>query len=61
MSTHISKSMSSKSIAERASSYNIDVFIVDGNDVISVYNLANELIEKVRNGIGPFFCRSTNL
>ncbi len=55
MSTHISKSMSSKSIAERASSYNIDVFIVDGNDVISVYNLANELIEKVRNGIGPFF------
>jgi len=55
MSTHISRSLSSKSIAERASSYNMDVFIVDGNDVLSVYKLARELVEKVRNGIGPFF------
>jgi len=53
--THITRSLSSKSIAERAASYNMKVFIVDGNDVISVYKVAKDCIEKIRNLNGPIF------
>jgi len=55
MSTHIHRSMSSKSIAERAQSYNMEVIVVDGNDVLSVYKASKYVIEKIREGYGPFF------
>ena len=52
-STHVSKVMKLKDIAERASSYGIPGIVVDGNDVISVYKAAKEAIERARKGEGP--------
>lgn len=53
--THITRSLSSRSIAERAASYNMKVMIVDGNDVLSVYKAAKEAVSEVRNLQGPIF------
>jgi len=47
------KHLSIKNIADRAKSYNISGKIVDGNDIIAVYQVMSETVEKVRNGGGP--------
>lgn len=51
--THISKSTSTTNIADRACSYNIPGVIVDGNDVLEVYEAARRAIDNARNGLGP--------
>tara|TARA_B100001093_G_scaffold119199_1_gene111822 strand:- start:1384 stop:2313 length:930 start_codon:yes stop_codon:yes gene_type:complete len=43
------------SILERARAFGIEAFNVDGQDVIAVNKLASDLVEKARNGKGPFF------
>ncbi|MFP3190091.1 MAG: thiamine pyrophosphate-dependent dehydrogenase E1 component subunit alpha [Thermoproteota archaeon] len=53
--THITRSLSSRSVAERASSYNMKVIVVDGNDVVSVYKAAKEAVTEIRNLNGPIF------
>ncbi len=55
MSTHISRAISSSNIAERAASYNQEVLVVDGNDVISVYKATKMAVEMIRKGEGPVF------
>ncbi|HLI46725.1 MAG TPA: thiamine pyrophosphate-dependent dehydrogenase E1 component subunit alpha, partial [Geobacterales bacterium] len=55
MSTHITRSLSSKSIADRAHAYNMEVLIADGNDVLSVYNATKEAIDMIRKGNCPVF------
>lgn len=45
--------MSVVDIADRAKSYNMPNKIVDGNDVIAVYNAAKEAVERAKNGEGP--------
>ncbi|MCL4417702.1 MAG: thiamine pyrophosphate-dependent dehydrogenase E1 component subunit alpha [Actinobacteria bacterium] len=52
-STHISKAMKIKNISQRASSYGIQGFTVNGNDVIAVYESAKEAIDRARKGNGP--------
>ncbi|MFQ6066595.1 MAG: thiamine pyrophosphate-dependent dehydrogenase E1 component subunit alpha [bacterium] len=52
-STHVSKVMKLKDIAERASSYGMPGIVVDGNDVISVYQTATKAIKRARKGEGP--------
>jgi len=42
-----------KDIATRAASYNMPGRVVDGNDVISVYEAASEVITQARGGEGP--------
>jgi len=44
---------SCKRIADRASGYNIPGVVVDGKDVIAVYQAAGEAIERARRGEGP--------
>jgi len=39
-----------KDIAERAKSYNIPGLIIDGNDVIAVYETVNKAVERARKG-----------
>jgi len=60
MSLPISKAISSKSIAERAAAYNINTFLADGNDPISVYKAFLDAAEICRRGEGPCFveCRT---
>jgi len=52
-STHVSKVMKIKDIAERASSYGIPGKVVDGNNIFSVYEAAREAILRAREGKGP--------
>lgn len=40
-------------IADRAAAYDIPGVVVDGNDVIAVYEAANEAVKRARAGEGP--------
>jgi hypothetical protein len=42
-----------KNLADRAVAYGIRSWIVDGNDVIAVYNAAKEAVDECRAGRGP--------
>lgn len=52
-STHYRRVTSIDNIADRASSYGIPGVVVDGMDVLSVYNEAGKAVERARKGGGP--------
>jgi len=52
-STPVSMTVRTKSIAERASIYNMPGKRVDGNDVVAVYEAAKEAVELAKSGGGP--------
>jgi len=52
-STPVSYHCAATSIADRAASYNIPGFSVDGYDVIAVYEAGGEAIARARRGDGP--------
>jgi len=60
MSTHIEKSISSLPIVKRADAYGMEGVVVDGMNVLEVYNASKKLIQKIRSGSGPKFmeCRT---
>lgn len=53
ISVPLSKQMHIKNISDRASSYGMPGITVDGNDVLEVYRVAKEAIERARSGGGP--------
>jgi TPP-dependent pyruvate/acetoin dehydrogenase alpha subunit len=53
MSTATSKSVAVQDIAIRSASYNFPGVIVDGNDVIEVYKITSDAIERARAGQSP--------
>lgn len=53
MSTSVKKSMNIENIADRAVSYGIQSFIVDGYDPIAVYETIEKAAEICRKGEGP--------
>lgn len=48
-----SKSTAAEHISNRAKGYGIEGVTVDGNDVLTVFEVAGRFIEKARNGGGP--------
>ncbi|PYR94773.1 MAG: pyruvate dehydrogenase [Acidobacteria bacterium] len=52
-STPISQQMAIKRIDERAESYGIAHELVDGNDMLAVYDVAKRMVESARAGHGP--------
>lgn len=52
-STPVSMTVKAKSIASRGAAYGIKGVAADGNDVLAVYEAAEELMEKARGGGGP--------
>ncbi|MHA7828975.1 MAG: thiamine pyrophosphate-dependent dehydrogenase E1 component subunit alpha [Roseovarius sp.] len=52
---HYSLSCPHKDISEAAAAYGIETEIVDGQDVIQVYNAAKEAVDRARSGKGPTF------
>lgn len=58
MSTSIEKHMNITDIADRASSYGIPGFIVDGNDVLEVHQTVSKAVEHCRKGDGPVLVES---
>jgi TPP-dependent pyruvate/acetoin dehydrogenase alpha subunit len=54
VSTKSSSSVAGGSVAKRAPGYEIPCRIVDGNDLEAVYFTAQEAIDFIRSGNGPF-------
>jgi pyruvate dehydrogenase E1 component alpha subunit len=52
-STRTSTMMLARNIADRAEAYGIPGATIDGNDVLAVYNAANEAITRARRRLGP--------
>lgn len=46
-------------LADRAAGYGIEFHSVDGNDVVAVATLQDELVSKVREGAGPMIVEAT--
>lgn len=53
MGTRQSRIMSVQNVADRASAYGIPGVMVDGNDVLVVYEAARKAVERARAGKGP--------
>jgi pyruvate dehydrogenase E1 component alpha subunit len=53
MGTRQSRVMNIENIADRAGAYGIPGVVVDGNDVLAVYEAAQKAVERARNGEGP--------
>ncbi len=52
-STPVKKQVPLRDLADRAKAYGISSYIVDGNDVIAVYRVAKQAVERCRTGEGP--------
>jgi len=53
MGTRQSRVMAIENVADRAAAYGIPGIVVDGNDVMAVYEIAHEAVERARGGGGP--------
>ncbi|MEM3760191.1 MAG: thiamine pyrophosphate-dependent dehydrogenase E1 component subunit alpha, partial [Candidatus Bathyarchaeia archaeon] len=53
MGTRQSRVMNIENIADRAIAYGIPGVVVDGNDVLAVYEATVKAVERARNGEGP--------
>ncbi|MGQ9538500.1 MAG: pyruvate dehydrogenase (acetyl-transferring) E1 component subunit alpha [Candidatus Bathycorpusculaceae bacterium] len=53
MGTRQSRVMKIENIANRAAAYGIPGAVVDGNDVLAVYEAASSAVERARRGEGP--------
>lgn len=52
-STPVRKQVPLENLADRAKAHGIASYIVDGNDVVAVYSIAKEAVERARAGEGP--------
>ncbi|MEM3061634.1 MAG: thiamine pyrophosphate-dependent dehydrogenase E1 component subunit alpha, partial [Candidatus Bathyarchaeia archaeon] len=52
-STYVSEVVRLNNIADRAMAYGIPGIVVDGNDVLAVYEASKRAVENARNGNGP--------
>ncbi|MGB7437049.1 MAG: thiamine pyrophosphate-dependent enzyme [Candidatus Acidiferrum sp.] len=52
-STPVRRQVPLEDLADRAKAYGISSYIVDGNDVVAVYNTTKEAVERARVGEGP--------
>jgi pyruvate dehydrogenase E1 component alpha subunit len=53
MGTRQSQVMLIENVADRAQAYGIPGIVVDGNDVLAVYEVAKEAVQRARAGKGP--------
>lgn len=60
-STPVSKQVPLRDLADRAKAYGIDSYIVDGNDVVAVYQTSKEAVERCRAGEGPIIIESKTM
>jgi TPP-dependent pyruvate/acetoin dehydrogenase alpha subunit len=52
-STPVKRQVPLENLADRAKAYGIPSYIVDGNDVVAVYSVAKEAVDRARTGDGP--------
>ena len=53
-STPLEKQMAVENVADRASAYGMPAEIVDGNDVVAIYEATQRALEHARGGNGPY-------
>ena len=53
VNTPAAQAVSTKDVAERAAAYGIPGVVVDGNDVLAVYEVAEAAVQRARAGQGP--------
>lgn len=53
ITTPTSQSLSTPDVASRASAYGIPGMVIDGNDVIEVYQAVSKAVKNARSGYGP--------
>lgn len=53
MSMPVSRGVPIKNIADRAGAYGFPGVVVDGNDVIAVYEAVRKSVQRARRGLGP--------
>lgn len=53
ISVHQSKQMAIEDVADRAAGYGFPGVVVDGNDLLAVYAVTREAVERARAGEGP--------
>jgi pyruvate dehydrogenase E1 component alpha subunit len=58
MSMAINKATKLEKLADRAKAYNIPGIVIDGNDVIAVYDNVSWAVEEARKGNGPILIES---
>jgi len=59
LSSRTKETMNISDIASRASSYGIPGIKIDGNDVVTVHNVAKAAVELARSGCGPTLIEAT--
>src|SRR5579859_2903251 len=60
-STPVSKQVPIHDLADRAKAYGIASAIVDGNDVVAVYQTAKDAVDRCRRGEGPVLIESKTM
>jgi TPP-dependent pyruvate/acetoin dehydrogenase alpha subunit len=60
-STPVARQVPLKNLADRARAYGIPSYVVDGNDVIAVYQTTKEAVELARRGEGPVLIESKTM
>src|SRR3989338_8420938 len=53
ISLPVSRQTASETIVQKAKNYGVEGVLVDGNDVLAVYKVTKDAIEKARRGQGP--------
>jgi pyruvate dehydrogenase E1 component alpha subunit len=53
ISTPVKKQTASNTLAQKAKAYGFDGVLVDGNDVLAMYAVSKEALQKARDGGGP--------
>lgn len=60
-STPVRRQVPIRNLADRARAYGITSYIVDGNDVVAVYRVAKEAVERCRAGEGPILIEAKTM
>jgi TPP-dependent pyruvate/acetoin dehydrogenase alpha subunit len=60
-STPVARQVPLKNLADRARAYGIPSFVMDGNDVVAVYQTTKEAVEMARRGDGPVLVESKTM
>src|SRR5580704_16895331 len=60
-STPVRRQVPIENLADRAKAYGIASYIVDGNDVVAVYQTAKEAVDRARAGEGPILIEAKSM
>jgi TPP-dependent pyruvate/acetoin dehydrogenase alpha subunit len=60
-STPVKRQVPIENLADRAKAYGIASYVVDGNDVVGVYQTAQEAVDRARAGEGPILIEAKSM